>query len=858
MIPREIAAYLPYAALGGAVLAFVLVLLFGVRRARIQRRPLLLLALLLGALPAFYVTLVWARLAPEAYVRFARPLLAPLVFAAVAFVALRLALHPVRWSRFRVVLADFTMAVAVLASAIAAMGPELGRPLDRLAIVVVVDRSRSIDLVPHAEQRVARELTVAEESMHDDDFLGTVVFASDAATEQPLRQKGTAPSVQRVDIGRDGTDIAAGLRRALAEVPADAAARIVLMSDGVPTRGDVMSAAAAAVASEIPVDTVVLEQRSIADVRVVTFRVTPRATEGETIGMRIVTSSPKEAEVEVRIKQNGKLLTRSRAKIAAGEDVLVLRDKAPESGLHRYDVEVTAIDKSLDETAEDNSASAFVRVTGPARALVLDGDKGKTTFIAGALTGGGFRVEEGTHSAVPADIDGMAGYDLIVMGDIPAHNLSTRQIAALASYVRDLGGGLVLTGGDRSMGPGGYSRTPIEDVSPLSFDLKQERRRASLAEVIAIDISGSMAMSVGKLTKLDLANEAAARSAALLGPGDHLGVVHVDTEAHWSLPLQPVKDKDAIEKAIRNVGPGGGGILCDVALQEAYRSLRGASVNLKHVLLFADGADAENITPAVKGWTSAAMSDGITTSVVALGQGPFLTDLEDLSRRGSGRFYIVEDATRLPAVFAQETVLASRSAIVEKTFKVSTGSSGAITQGIDFSTAPPLDGYVVTIPKSRSSVLLTGLEGDPVLAVWPAGLGRAAAFTSDLKDRWGGAWTEWQGAARMVAQMARDVARSEDDRRVRLEADASGGQLHLRATVVDDDGRLQSFRRLRVGVQGPDGFTRDVPLEAAGAGSYTASVPLARPGAYIAVARDEMSGDAVATTGAALTAGEEM
>ncbi|MBW2454716.1 MAG: hypothetical protein JRI68_09400 [Deltaproteobacteria bacterium] len=165
---------------------------------------------------------------------------------------------------------------------------------------------------------------------------------------------------------------------------------------------------------------------------------------------------------------------------------------------------------------------------------------------------------------------------------------------------------------------------------------------------------------------------------------------------------------------------------------------------------------------------------------------------------------------------------------------------------------------MVTIPKGRSTVLLTGPDEDPILAVWSAGIGRAAAFTSDLKDRWGSDWTHWEGAARMVAQAARDVSRSEDDGRVRLEADTAGGQLHLRAVVVDDDGRMQSFRRLQVTVRGPDGFARDVALEAAGAGTYTATVPLSRPGAYIAVARDEVSGKPVATTGAALTAGEEL
>ncbi len=164
----------------------------------------------------------------------------------------------------------------------------------------------------------------------------------------------------------------------------------------------------------------------------------------------------------------------------------------------------------------------------------------------------------------------------------------------------------------------------------------------------------------------------------------------------------------------------------------------------------------------------------------------------------------------------------------------------------------------MTVAKPRASVLLRGPEGDPVLAVWSAGIGRAAAFTSDLKDRWGRAWTEWPAAARMIAQAARDVARRGDDARVRLEADASGGELHVRAGVIGDDGRAQSFRRLVVHVAGPDGFAREAALEAVGAGAYAATIPLSRPGTYLAVARDELSGEAVGTSGAVLGAGEEL
>ncbi len=842
------------------VAALVVAVLFmrSAGRALLRRPALVVLAALGGALP-LYLALAWTGLVPETFLRVGRPLLALATAAAALFVARRLAHDPTagRKGRLRLVLSDAFTAGALLAAGGAAAGVEVGRPLDRLTVLVVVDRSRSIDLVPQAETRIARELRAAETSMRADDRIAVVVFGATATVEDPPRPRGDLPPPQRVSVGRDGSDLGAAIRRALAEVPADSAARIALISDGVATRGDALGAAAAALASDVPVDVVPLEQEKLPDVRVVALRAPPRADAGEAIDLRLVTHAPREVEVEIRVKKDGVLVSQGRARLAAGEDVLKIREKAEDAGLHRWDVAITALDPTADGAPEDNEGTAFVRVRGQARALVLEGDAGQGTFIAGALREASFLVDEGNGTRFPQDLGGFAAYDLVVLSDIPAHAVSTTQLDALGSYVRDLGGGLILMGGDRSMGPGGYSRTPIEEISPVSFDLKQEKRRASLAEVIAIDISGSMGMQVGGKTKLELANEAASRSADLLGGGDQLGVEHVDTQVHWSVKLGPVTDKKAIEKAIRAVDVGGGGIFVDIALAAAYAELVKAPVNLKHVLLFSDGDDADQIQ-GQSAVVAQAMRQGITTSVIALGTGKDIVALEELSRSGGGRYYLIEDAARLPAVFAQETILAARSAIVEKPFNADPAARGAPTAGISWAAAPTLQGYVVTIPKGRATVHLTGIEGDPVLATWAAGLGRSAAFTSDLKDRWGSAWTAWPGAAQMLGQTARDVSRKDEDRRVRLEADAAGGQLHVRATVVGDDGRAHSFRRLVAKVGGPDGFSQEVALEATGAGAYATTIPLSRPGTYVVAARDELTGELVGTTGAALGAGEEL
>ena len=50
-----------------------------------------------------------------------------------------------------------------------------------------------------------------------------------------------------------------------------------------------------------------------------------------------------------------------------------------------------------------------------------------------------------------------------------------------------------------------------------------------------------------------------------------------------------------------------------------------------------------------------------------------------------------------------------------------------------FQARPQLKGYVITTPRQSAQVLLTTPRGDPLLAAWQYGLGRALAWTSDLK-----------------------------------------------------------------------------------------------------------------------------
>ncbi|MBP9112243.1 MAG: VWA domain-containing protein [Polyangiaceae bacterium] len=813
---------------------------------------------LLGLSPLLYQALLAFGLIEETWLRFGKPSFVYAIAISTLFLVWKLHALPLRHSPGRKRMVAFFASIAVLSAAYVSAEPEIGSPLDRMTVILAVDRSRSIDLVDQGEKRITSELLLAEASMHREDRIARVVFGTEAATEDPPHARTKTANAVRVGVGRDGTNLESAIRHAIAEIPSDSAGRVVIISDGVQTKGDALSAATSAMMLGVPVDTFLLEQKKMKDIRLVSVRGPSRVSKGEPLDLRVITSSAEDADVEIRLLRDGVPIHTGKTRIQKGEDTLRLRELATEPGLHRYDVAISALNPDLDSTPEDNKQSAFVRVIGPSLALILEGDPGRGAPFAAALEQTGAKTIERGLAGLPGDVGELAGFDLVVLSDIRASDLSPTQLEAFASYTRDLGGGLLLMGGDRSLGPGGFSRTPIEEVSPVSFDLKKEQKRGSLAEVIIIDYSGSMSATVATgQTKLALANEASARSAELLSSGDRLGVAHVDTTVAWTIPLSPVINPGAMAGKIRSVTTGGGGIYTDIALDAAYAALRKERVNLKHVLLFADGADAEQMT-GCRAKVGAAFADGITTSVISLGKGSDTPELEVLSKVGNGRFYLIEDALRLPAVFAQETVLASKSAISEKPFRAALGSPTEATRNIPFGSAPDLLGYVITMPKPRATVGLVGPENDPLFATWSIGVGRSAVFTSDFKDRWGKQWLKWTGSLKFFSQVAQDIARKKDDPKVRLQASAEGSEFRIAADVVGDDGRTQSFRRFKAMVTGPDGFSKEVSMEAIGAGRYAGTLPLQRSGTYIASIKDENTMDLVGLAGATFTGADEI
>ena len=73
---------------------------------------------------------------------------------------------------------------------------------------------------------------------------------------------------------------------------------------------------------------------------------------------------------------------------------------------------------------------------------------------------------------------------------------------------------------------------------------------------------------------------------------------------------------------------------------------------------------------------------------MAVGGDAELRFLEEVARRGSGRFYAPTDVAFVPQIFAQETIQASKDALVEEPFGPRVFRRTPVLAGIDVEQRP--------------------------------------------------------------------------------------------------------------------------------------------------------------------------
>ena len=171
--------------------------------------------------------------------------------------------------------------------------------------------------------------------------------------------------------------------------------------------------------------------------------------------------------------------------------------------------------------------------------------------LARLLQAGGLDVKTALPSAYRWSLDELSGYSAVLIENVLADEIGLHGMENLAFWVKETGAGFMMTGGKHAYGPGGYFRSPLEPIMPVSMELRREHRKLSLAIVVAMDRSGSMSMTVGDgRTKMQLANLATAEVFDMLSPMDEFGVVAVDSSPHIIADLAPVENRSHVRSDI--------------------------------------------------------------------------------------------------------------------------------------------------------------------------------------------------------------------------------------------------------------------------------------------------------------------
>lgn len=712
------------------------------------------------------------------------------------------------------------------------------RPVDDLAVVFVLDRSASIG--PDGEARALGfvQAALAERGPHDQ--AGVVVFGAEALVEVDPREDLVVHGVESAPSPHQ-SDLAAGLRLGTALLPADRTRRLVLLTDGEQTRGDASAQALSTAGEDLEIAVVPLGEARGPDVRVEDLVAPARVDQDAPFEVKVVARADTPTTATLRLYRNESPLGELPIALdGARSKVFTFRQPGAEPGLVRYRVTLEA-DATADALPQNNHGLATVQVSGEPRVLLAEREPGQGRYLAAVLAREGLSVDVVPPEQIPAGLAGLRPYAAVLLSDVPSYAVSTRQQEALRAYVRDLGRGLAMLGGEQSFGVGGWYDSPVEEALPVRMDIEDKTRFPKLAMVLAIDKSCSMGGGAG--SKLDLAREAALQTAELLSDRDLLGVIGFDGAASWIAPMRELTDRQGIIDDLGSLRPGGG---TDVypALNTAIEALDGSDAALKHIILLSDGmTSAGDYETLITG----ARQRQVTLTAIGIGTDTDQATMADFARWGGGSYYLVTDPSAIPAIFTRETMLASRSFLVEEPFRPTSGAPSDLTRGIDVAQIPTLLGHVATDPRERATVALWVPHDEaptPLLASWRYGLGRSVAFTSDAKARWAKDWVGTPSYTQLWTQVARWLVAEDAGPDVAVDTEIRDGALHVVVDAFDGIGGFRNFLEGTARVIAPDLVAHDLPLRQVGPGRYEAQMPVDQDGSWL-VGVSLRDGDAV-------------
>jgi uncharacterized membrane protein len=738
-------------------------------------------------------------------------------------------------------------------------------------LAYVVDVSDSV--TPAMRKQALEQVVRSVEQRGDEETASLVVFGSSPTVLVPFgeglsREKAASafkPFLEteriRTPISGRATNLERAIQAALSGFPAKAQKRVILVTDGNETDGEALQQAKAASEQHVQICCVPLRQLDSRDVVVATLNLPERIKREEAFEIQCEVQSAGDIEGRLKLYVDDYLAVEKQVKLSRGKHGETFRRSLEEAGAHLLQAH---FESDAAQPTENDKAFAYAALPGRPRILVIS--RSDVAPLLSALGSARFNVEHLTPAGAPATMLELTRYDAVILENVPAEELGRHRLRLLRDYVSRLGGGLILTGGVDSFGPGGYAGTPVEQASPVAMEVPTEER-PSTSVVVVVDDSRSMwlhgtpdmnfqkelfekpgASYLGLSTgdKADFIRKVFERVVLSLNDRDSVGAIGLTSQlkaAQWYVRLQRVTDKPRlIQQFNREFARQNYSILIDTVNESRFYLINDPAT-YKQMLLLTDGyvaADSDYHKLA-----QIFLSDGFSISTVGVGTDSNVALLDEIAQWGGGRFYLASQIKEIGDVYEKELTAPTTQLVVEQASPVSLVKDTEILQGLDMNLAPDLFGYVRTRPKTTSETYVT-IEGtkDPILASWRHHAGKVIAFTSSAVGNWATLWVkDWEdGYSRFWRQLVNGVLQTPGDQTYRLHLKPSGTKLKVAADVLDANEDFVNTAEVEarlyyLGERG-DVFSPSVSwsarLQQVGPGRYEHEFEMEREGVYLA------------------------
>lgn len=740
--------------------------------------------------------------------------------------------------RRQVALATIVRALFLFALTLTMTDFRRSEATDRVCAAVLVDVSES-----QTDTDVGRGRDFALRLLSEarsDDTVALVPFAKQARVVFLDRQKEARPELElaelRASVTRGATDVARAIDLSLGALSGRCLPRLVVVSDGIETRGDAASAIVGledrlvrSRSGRLRVGTLLPDRNDLVDSLVEEIRLPVGVRRGERFSLIVTLRSSSTATGILSVEQ----VTSGHRKRFEERVTLDVKDAkrvsfetvVQEAGVATWEARFTP--DGPEPLLENNRRSVSAELPGPPEILLVDREPGAATPLFDALSAQDFKVTLRSPQAFPRSDAELRNYSFVILSDVPKSVFSVEAEERVLGFVR-AGGALLFAGGASTYGSGGWQNSVLERHLPLRVFAEDRRETPQVALALVIDRSGSMTG-----LPLEMAKLACRATLAILEPSDLIEVIAFDSKPSRAVRLQRVGTRATIEADIARIQPGGGTEIFQ-SVDMAYQDLAATDARKKHMIVLTDGnADADGIYELA----TAAFAEGITLTTVGLGGGTNEALLRMMAEAGGGRYHHAADPAQLPRIFTRETELLSGEEDEDRWFDISAVGNHDFLRGTRIEEAPPLRGATrLRLAPSPAEPLLVLETGDPLLARQRVGLGVTLAWASDLKPRWATDVLRWRGFEKWMGQLVR-AHLFHDDRQVRpLQLSWRGAELVLALDAFSSedrfDNRLRSSFEIRaVGAPTTEPLRGELAL--VGPGRYEARVEFDRLGDFV-------------------------